>query len=75
MAAVKSVSPMLLLTMTAAKVRATEVRAARAAASRVSCLLLLLLLVRLARAPAPGEMYILTAVVAPMVGGNVMSRV
>ena len=75
MAVVKSGSLMLLLTTTAAKVRTTEVQTARAAASRVSYLLLLLLLVRLARAPAPGEMYVLTAAVAPMVGGNVMSTV
>ena len=67
-AAVGSVGFVLLLTTQAA-----NVWTARAAASRVSYLLLLLLLVRLARAPAPGEMYDLTAAVAQMVGGKVMS--
>ena len=72
-AAVGSVGVMLQLTAAAAKVRAAKVWTTQAAASKASYLLLKLLVVRLARAPAPGEMYDLTAAVAQMVGGKVMS--
>lgn len=72
-AAAGSVGLVLLLTTQAANVRAANVWTARAVASRVSYLLLLLLMLRLAWAPAPGEMYDLTAAAAQMVGGKVIS--
>ena len=71
-AVVGSVALVLQVAVAATKVRARNVREARAAGSKVLSLFLLLPMVRLARAPTPGEMLDLTAAITQLVGEKVV---